>query len=189
MPSRSGAVHVATTTRSYKGKLYCTHLLRRTFRVGSQVKHETLGNISHLPPHLIELIRRSLAGDTFLPAASAFRIERTRPHGHVQATRLLPPPQLDSARFLPLPSATRARHDCQRILQPTRATRLWHLHPCRTTDVANYEDDLYRALDWLLPVNLTSKRNSRTAIRNRHLVATSAAVITKVTIAPCSPRP
>ena len=47
MPSRNGRVHVATTTRTYKGKLYQTHLLRRTFRVGAQVRHETLGNISH----------------------------------------------------------------------------------------------------------------------------------------------
>ena len=54
MPSRSGRVHVATTSRNYKGKLYQTHLLRRTFRVGHQVKHETLGNISHLPDSLID---------------------------------------------------------------------------------------------------------------------------------------
>ncbi len=43
MPSRTGRVHVATTTRKYKGKVYRTHLLRRTYRVGKQVKHETLG--------------------------------------------------------------------------------------------------------------------------------------------------
>src|SRR5947209_2003992 len=61
MSSRSGAVHVATTTRKYKGRVYQSHLLRRTFRVGDQVKHETLGNISHLPPSLIDIIRRALA--------------------------------------------------------------------------------------------------------------------------------
>ena len=32
MPSRTGKVHVATTSRTYKGKLYQSHLLRRTFR-------------------------------------------------------------------------------------------------------------------------------------------------------------
>ncbi len=85
MPSRSGRVHVATTTRKYKGKVYRTHLLRRTYRVGKQVKHETLGNISHLPDALIDIIGRSLAGESFVPASEAFTIEHSLPHGHVQA--------------------------------------------------------------------------------------------------------
>src|SRR6266545_8229256 len=53
MPARSGAVHVATTKRVYKGKTYVTHLLRRSIRKGKTVTHETLGNLSHLPrpPH------------------------------------------------------------------------------------------------------------------------------------------
>jgi transposase len=158
MPSRTGSVHVATTTRSYKGKLYQSHLLRRTFRVGSQVKHETLGNISHLPPHLIDVIRRSLAGETFLPASSAFRIDRSRPHGHVQAV-------LGSIRRLGLDSllaskpcperdlvlamlAERLIHPCSKLA----TTRLWHSTTlAEQLDVADAtEDDLYRALDWLL---------------------------------------
>src|SRR5947199_10777548 len=85
MSSRSGAVHVATTTRRYKGRIYQSHLLRRTFRVGNQVKHETLGNISHLPPSLIDIIRRSLAGETFLPASKTLHVLRSLPHGHVEA--------------------------------------------------------------------------------------------------------
>ena len=63
MPSRAGPVHVTTTTRYYKDKVYQSHLLRRSFRVGSQVRHQTLGNISHLPDELIDLIRRTLAGE------------------------------------------------------------------------------------------------------------------------------
>src|ERR1039458_1135243 len=154
MPSRTGSVHVATTTRSYKGKLYQSHLLRRSFRVGSQVKHETLGNISHLPPLLIDLIRRSLAGESFLPAASAFRIERSRPHGHVHAV-------LGSIRRLGLDSvlaskpcpernlvlamlAERLLHPCSKLA----TTRLWHTTTlAQQLDVASAtEDDLYRAM-------------------------------------------
>ncbi len=45
--------------------MYVTHLLRRTFREGGKVKHETLGNISHLPDHVIELIRGALGGTSF----------------------------------------------------------------------------------------------------------------------------
>src|SRR5271165_6481208 len=85
MPARSGAVHVATTRRVYKGKTYVTHLLRRSIRKGKTVTHETLGNLSHLPDHLIEIIKRSLNGETFVPAAKTFRITRSLPHGHVDA--------------------------------------------------------------------------------------------------------
>ena len=84
MPARRGGVHVATTRRVYKGKTYVTHLLRRSIRKGKAVTHETLGNLSHLPEHVIEIIKRSLKGETFVPAAEAFRIvrlARTRPRG------------------------------------------------------------------------------------------------------------
>jgi len=64
---------------------YRTHLLRRSYREGGTLKNETLGNLSHLPEPLIEIIRRSLQGETFVPLAQAFEITRSRPHGHVQA--------------------------------------------------------------------------------------------------------
>ena len=94
MPSRTGAVHVATTTRRYKDKTYHSHLLRRTFREDGKVKHETLGNISHLPAHVIDLIRRALKGETLinpkgrllLPAQPSARPRRRRPR-HPQTAR------------------------------------------------------------------------------------------------------
>ncbi len=84
MPSRNGAVHVATTKRTYKGKLYQTHLLRRSYREGGKVKHQTLGNLSHLPPDLIDTIRQRLRNE---PPGDGGRwdIVRTLPHGHVAA--------------------------------------------------------------------------------------------------------
>jgi len=85
MPARTGAAHVVTTTRKYKDRVYHTHLLRRSYRDGDTVKNETLGNLSHLPDSLIEIIRRSLQGETFVPLAQAFEVTRSRPHGHVQA--------------------------------------------------------------------------------------------------------
>src|SRR5260370_17067709 len=92
MAARHGAVHVATTKRVYKGKTYVTHLLRRSIRNGTTVTHETLGNLSHLPDHLIELIKRSLKGETFVPASEAFRVLRPRPHAHVEAVLPIIPP-------------------------------------------------------------------------------------------------
>ena len=32
MPARNGPAHVVTTTRTYKDKVYRTHLLRRSYR-------------------------------------------------------------------------------------------------------------------------------------------------------------
>ena len=88
MPSRTGTAHVVTTKRKYKDQVYCTHLLRRSYREGGTVKNETLGNLSHLPDSLIDIIRRSLQGEAFVPLAQAFEISRSRPHGHVQAVAL-----------------------------------------------------------------------------------------------------
>jgi len=158
MPSRSGAVHVATTTRNYKGRVYQTHLLRRTFRVGNQVRHETLGNISHLPPSLIDIIRRALAGETFFPATESFHVLRSLPHGHVEAV-------LGTVRRLelePLLSSKPCRERdlvlamlVERLLDPASklaTTRLWHnstLAEELSVEDAQ-EDELYQALDWLL---------------------------------------
>jgi len=158
MPSRSGRVHVATTSRQYKGKTYHTHLLRRTFRVGSQVKHETLGNISHLPAALIEIIRRSLAGESFVPVTDAFQIQQSLPHGHVHAV-------LGTIRQLGLevviaskPSRQRdlvVAMIAERLIEPCSklaTTRLWNTSTLgEELAVADAdEDELYAALDWLL---------------------------------------
>ena len=88
MAARTGTAHVVTTKRKYKGKVYCTHLLRRSYREDGKVKNETLGNLSHLPDSVIDLIRRSLAGETFVPAGQTFEISSSRSHGHVQAVQL-----------------------------------------------------------------------------------------------------
>ena len=65
--------------------MYQTHLLRRSYREDGKVKHETLGNLSHLPPDLIDTIRGRLRGD-MPPAAGEFEIVRSLPHGHVPVT-------------------------------------------------------------------------------------------------------
>jgi hypothetical protein len=65
--------------------VYETDLLRRTFREGGKVKHETLGNISHLPLDVIDVVRRALKGEIFSGVQEDFEIERSLPHGHVAA--------------------------------------------------------------------------------------------------------
>src|SRR3954452_9586535 len=158
MPSRTGAVHVATTKRVYKGKTYLTHLLRRSIRKGKTVSHETLGNLSHLPDHLIDLIRRSLRGETFVPAADALRITRSLPHGHVEAVlKMIKALGLDDL-ISSEPSRRRnlvVAMIAERLIFPSSKlanTRHWHdTTLAEELDVADAsEDQLYDAMDWLL---------------------------------------
>ena len=162
MARRGSAVHVVTTTRHYKGRVYKTHLLRRSFREGGKVRNETLGNLSHLPDEVIELIRRALRGETLVPAEAAFQILRSRPHGHVAAVlgtlqklgldRILasrPSPERD--RCVALIAA--------RVLAPGSklATARTLNHETATSTLGEMlqldqveADDLYAAMDWLL---------------------------------------
>ncbi len=149
---------MVTTRRHYKGRVYETTLLRRSYREGGKVKHETLGNLSHLPAHVIELVKRGLAGEAFLPAGEAFRIERSLPHGHVAAV-------LGAARKLGLErllgrERTRERDlclamVCQRLLRAgskLSATRQFSLTTLgEELEVADAtEAELLAAMDWLL---------------------------------------
>ena len=158
MASRTGAAHVVTTRREYKGRVYTTHLLRRSFREGGKVKNETLGNLSHLPDQVIDLIRRSLKGETFVSAAEAFERVASLAHGHVQAVRTA----MDRLGFERLIGSRPSRERdlvcamvAARIIAPhtkLATTRWW-----QSTTLAEQfgvadadENDLYQAMDWLL---------------------------------------
>jgi len=158
MPARTGTAHVVTTTRTYKGQVYRTHLLRRSYREDGKVKNETLGNLSHLPESLIEIIRRSLQGESFVPLGQALEVIGSRPHGHVHAVAQAMQ-RLDFASLLGSKSS-RERElvlamVAARIVAPSpklATTRWWH-----TTTLAEdfgvaeaNEDELYAAMDWLL---------------------------------------
>jgi transposase len=158
MAARGGAVHVATTKRVYKGKTYVTHLLRRSIRKGKTVTHETLGNLSHLPDHLIDMIKRSLKGESFVPAAEAIRITRTLPHGHVEAVlKMIHKLGLDDL-IAAEPSRSRnlvVAMIVERLVFPSSKlanTRHWHATSLAAElNVADAtEDQLYDAMDWLL---------------------------------------
>ena len=158
MASRTGAAHVVTTRREYKGRVYTTHLLRRSFREGGKVKNETLGNLSHLPDQVIDLIRRSLKGETFVSAAEAFDRVASLAHGHVQAVRTA----MNRLGFERLIGSRPSRERdlvcamvAARIIAPhtkLATTRWW-----QSTTLAEQfgvadadENDLYQAMDWLL---------------------------------------
>ena len=161
MPSRKGSVHVATTRRVYKDRVYETHLLRRSFRDDGRVKHETLGNLSHLPADLIDVIRRRLQSGQ--PEVSGnFEILRSLPHGHVAVVLGLLR-QLGLDRLLASrPSRERdlvVAMIVARILQPASklaTTRALRNETCASSLNSELQLDLiedrelYQALDWLL---------------------------------------
>ncbi len=175
MSARTGTAHVVTTTRKYKDRVYRTHLLRRSYREGGTVKNETLGNLSHLPDELVDIIRRSLQGETFVPVSQAFEISCSRAHGHVEAVST-------AMQRLGLASLI-ASKPCRerdlvlamvasRIVAPQTklaTTRWWHTttlaEDFAVTDAS--EDDLYAAMDWLLQrKNIIEKK-----LATRHLSA------------------
>lgn len=158
MPKRSGTAHVVTTTRKYKDKVYTTHLLRRSYREDGKVKNETLGNLSHLPEAVVDLIRRSLQGETFVPVDQAFEVVASRHHGTVQAVSVAMQ-RLGVASLLGTKTSRERDLVCAmvaaRIIAPhtkLATTRWWH----STTLAEDFgvadatEDELYGAMDWLL---------------------------------------
>jgi hypothetical protein len=162
MGKRSGAVHVVRVRKSHIDKHgtpreYESAYLRRTFRDGAKVRNETVANLSALPSDLIEVIRRSLAGESFVPADQAATVTRSIPHGHVaaawaQATALGLPALLGPAgRDRDLAMAliiARMVHPASKL-----ATASWWDDTTLGADrgVAGAStDEAYAAMDWLL---------------------------------------
>lgn len=169
-------MHVATTRRHYKDKVYESHLLRRSYREGQKVKNETLANLSHLPAAAIEAVRRILRGEALVGAADAFRIERSLPHGHVACVLgTLRSNKLDLERLL---SRERSRERdlcvaliCQRLLAPgsklDASRRFSQSTLAEDLELGEEvsEAELLSALDWLL----ARQERIEQALARRHL--------------------
>ena len=83
-------MHVARNRRTYTAKsgeqrVYESVLVRRTYRDGGRVRHETLANLSALPAEAVSAIEATLKGERLVPAGQAVRITASVPHGHVAA--------------------------------------------------------------------------------------------------------
>jgi hypothetical protein len=159
VPRRTnGAVHVATIKTRYKDREYTSQILRRSYREGGKVKHENLGNVSHLPAATLEVLRRSLAGETLVGATDAFEVLRSLPHGHVAAV-LGVLRGLDLERLI---CRARCRERdlcvamvCQRLLAPCSklsTTRLVHQSTlAQELELGEVKEaELLAAMDWLL---------------------------------------
>ena len=76
MVARGGAMHVARNRRTYTAKsgeqrVYESVLVRRTYRDGGRVRHETLANLSALPAEAVSAIEATLKGERLVPAGQA----------------------------------------------------------------------------------------------------------------------
>ncbi|BCO37132.1 transposase [Mycobacterium heckeshornense] len=135
---------------------YESVLVRRTYRDGKKVRHETLANLSKLPADVIAAVEGTLKGQVLVPAGSEFTITRSLPHGDVAAVAAM-------ARQLGFPAllgpACRSRDlvfalIISRVIQP--ASKLSTLASWADStvgvdlDVATAStDEIYAAMDWL----------------------------------------
>jgi transposase len=133
-------------------------LLREGWREGGKVRKRTVANITHWPKEQIEALRLVLKGERLVSPDEAFVIERSIPHGHVEAI-------LGTIRKLGLDRIIASKGSRERNLvlamiterlmfpcSKLATTRLWHDSTlAEELGVADAtEDDLYMALDWLL---------------------------------------
>jgi hypothetical protein len=161
MTKKPDAMHVAKITtkrvdKSGQPREYVSHLLRRTYRDGARVKHETLANLTPLPQAAIDAVRASLAGKTLVVAGEGLEVTGSLPHGHVAAVHA-------QAKALGLPGllgpAGRERDIAlaliiARVCRPASklATTRWWTGTTLAADLGVADattDEVYAAMDWL----------------------------------------
>ena len=154
-------MHVARNRRTYTAKsgeqrVYESVLVRRTYRDGAKVRHETLANLSALPAEAVAAIEATLKGERLVPAGQAVRITASVPHGHVAAVHAM-------AAKLGLPAllgpAGRQRDLAlaliiSRVIAPASklSTLTWWNDVTLGGDLGvagASTDDVYAAMDWL----------------------------------------
>jgi Transposase DDE domain len=158
-------------------KSHPTILLRESWREGARVRNRTLANLTHWPAEKIAALDQVLKGRTSFgpPLPKAFTISRSRSHGHALAV-------LGTIRHLQLehllaPGPQRQlviALVAQRLLEPgSKLATARALHPETAHSSLGEQlgleavdkDQLYAAMDWLLPQQPAIER----ALARRHL--------------------
>src|SRR6266704_4123398 len=160
MAGQATAMHVARirsghTDKQGRRREYESVYLRRTYRDGARVRHETLANLSGLPGLVVDSIEAALAGTALVPAGQAVTITASLPHGHVAAVHAM-------AAKLGLPAllgpACRERDLAlaliiSRVAAPASklSTVRWWADTTLGTDLgaAASAGGIYAAMDWL----------------------------------------
>jgi transposase len=135
-----------------------TVLLRESTRVGKKMVKTTIANLSKCPPNAVAALRMALRGADMAPKGECFHIERSVPHGHIQAAlgvmRQLGMDELLASRpcrerdLVMAMIAQRVVNSCSKLAM----TRAWHATTlAQELNVQDADSDaLYGALDWLL---------------------------------------
>ena len=142
--------------KSGEQRVYESVLVRRTYRDGGTVRHETLANLSALPADAVAAIEATLKGERLVPARQAVTITASLPHGHVAAVHAM-------AVKLGLPALLGpacAGRDLalalviSRVVAPSSklSTLTWWADTTLGTDLgaaAASTDQVHAAMDWL----------------------------------------
>ncbi|MEQ6326633.1 transposase, partial [Mycobacterium canetti] len=158
----TGAMHVARNKRRYAAKsgeerVYETILVRRSFRDGDKVRHQTLANLSKLPPEVVTAVEATVKGQALVAAGSEFSKSRSLPHGDVAAVAAM-------ARKLGLAAllgpACRSRDLVLALIisrvvrpKPKLSTLSWWPDTTLGPDMGVTDastDEIYAAMDWLV---------------------------------------
>jgi transposase len=155
-------MHVARTPSKYVDKAgrvrrYESVLVRRTYRDGKKVRHETLANLSKLPPEVIAAVEATLKGQTLVAAGSEFTLARSLPHGDVAAVAAMAH-KLGLAALLGPPCRARdlvVALIISRVVRPKPklSTLSWWQNTTLGVDLGVADtstDEIYAAMDWLV---------------------------------------
>jgi transposase len=173
MRGNPGAMHVAKIERRHGDRVYSSHLVRRSIREGKRVRHETIANVSKLPPEAIEALRRALRGEAVLAAGERLAIENPLPQGHVEAA-LRMARRLELARLIDRRPAKQRDLVLAMVVQRVlcRGSKLSTARALSRSTLGSElavegadQDDLYRAMDWLLE----RQRRIEDGLARRHL--------------------
>jgi len=132
-------------------------LLREGWREGKKVRKRTVANLTNWPTEKIEALRRVLKGEALVAPEAAFAIERSLPHGHVEAVlgtlRRLGVDRLIAGKRSPERDLVVAMITARLIAPGSKlaTTRSWHATTLATElGVAEADEDaLYAAMDWV----------------------------------------
>lgn len=154
-------------------------LLRESFRQDGKVRNRTIANLSDWPPAKVDALRAVLKGNSApgTPLPQAFDIVRSRPHGHAAAV-------LGTVRNLHLDRLFDKHADryrdlvlamiVARVLAPaSKLATSRALYPDTLSSTLGEmlhldsltEDQLYQAMDWLLPQQARIEKS----LAKRHL--------------------
>lgn len=133
------------------------YLLREAWREDGKICKRTITNLSDWPLEKIDALRKLLRDEPMVSRHDAFSIERSLPHGHVEAIMLM----MRRLGLDKLIASKRSRERdlvlamiAERLIDPCSklaTTRLWHSTTlARELKVEDAdENELYAAMDWL----------------------------------------